>query len=109
MKIEKFPFQLIDWNTIEKINHQGITGIAIWQTFMMNSIRVRFVEYTPGDLADHWCDKGHIIYCVEGEMETELKDGSKHKLSKGMSYHVGDDSAAHRSYSENGCKLFIVD
>jgi|GEM_PF-4387406 len=26
----------------------------------MGNIRVRMVEYTPGYLADHWCNRGHI-------------------------------------------------
>src|SRR5687767_12921359 len=109
MKIESFPFQVIDWSKIEKEEHPGITGVATWQTFMMNDIRVRQVEYSAGYVADHWCSKGHIIFCIEGEMETELQDGRKSILSHGMSYHVGDDSEAHRSSTKNGCKLFIVD
>ena len=109
MQINHFPFQIVDWDTIEKINHAGTTGVSIWKTYMMNNIRVRMVEYSENYLADHWCHKGHIIFCVEGEMETELKDGRKLLLSKGMTYHVGDDSEAHRSSTRNGCKLFIVD
>jgi len=42
-------------------------------------------------------------------METELQDGRKFLLEKGMSYHVGDNDEAHRSASTNGCTLFIVD
>jgi hypothetical protein len=109
MKLSPFPFQTLDWRAIAKEQHPGITGIAYWQVFMMNDIRVRLVEYTAGYLADHWCKKGHIIYCIEGEMETELEDGRKFILSKGMSYHVGDDCEAHRSATKDGCKLFIVD
>ncbi len=33
------------------------------------------VEYTAGYVADHWCSKGHILLCTEGELETELADG----------------------------------
>ncbi|MEO6721513.1 MAG: DHCW motif cupin fold protein [Ferruginibacter sp.] len=107
--MQSFPFQVLDWATIPKEQHKGITGFAIWQVFKMNEIRVRQVEYSPGYTADHWCSKGHIIYCITGEMETELQDGRKYILSPGMSYHVGDDCEAHRSSSEHGCKLFIVD
>ena len=67
------------------------------------------VEYSPGYKADHWCSKGHIILCTEGEMDTELNDGRIMKLKKGHCYFVGDDSSEHRSSSRNGCKLFIVD
>lgn len=109
MKISSFPFQTTDWNTIERTERTGISGKAWWQVFMMDEIRVRLVEYSTGYLADHWCSKGHIIYCLEGEMETELEDGRKFILSKGMTYFVGDDSEAHRSSTKDGCKLFIVD
>jgi hypothetical protein len=67
------------------------------------------VEYSWGYFADHWCDKGHIIYCIDGEMTTELKDGRKIILRKGMSYMVGDKSESHRSFTDKGARLFIVD
>jgi len=109
MKMSSFPFQTINWEGIVKEEHPGITGKAWWQVFMMNEIRVRLVEYSADYLADHWCSKGHIIYCLEGEMETELEDGRKFVLSEGMTYHVGDNNEAHRSSTQKGCKLFIVD
>ena len=109
MKLSSFPFQTTDWTTISKEEHGGITGKAYWQVLMMNDIRIRMVEYTAGYLADHWCSKGHVIYCIEGEMETELGDGRKFILSAGMSYEVGDNNESHRSSTKEGCKLFIVD
>ena len=109
MIITAFPFQALHWEGIEKTEHKGIIGTATWQVFRMNEIRVRQVEYSAGYFADHWCSKGHIIYCIEGEMETELKDGRKYTLTAGMTYHVGDDCEAHRSSSSAGCRLFIVD
>lgn len=109
MKIPSFPFQTLDWATVPKEEHKGETGLAHWQTMMMGEIRVRIVEYSPGYKADHWCKKGHIIHCLEGEMETELDDGQFFVLRKGMSYFVGDSNGAHRSYSVLGCRLFIVD
>jgi quercetin dioxygenase-like cupin family protein len=109
MKLSAFPFQTLDWSIIPKEEHKGVTGMAHWQIFMMNDIRVRMVTYSPNYLADHWCSKGHIIFCVSGEMETELADGRKFLLTAGMSYHVGDNCEAHCSYSKDGCSLFIVD
>jgi hypothetical protein len=109
MKIEQHPFETIDWRTIEKVKYAGEKGFALWQTIMMGDIRIRMVEYSAGYIADHWCNKGHVIYCIEGKMKTELQDGRIMKLKKGMTYHVGDDSEAHRTSSKKGCKLFIVD
>lgn len=109
MQIPSFPFQTVNWSSITKEEHRGTTGIAYWQVFNMGDIRVRLVEYSANYLADHWCSKGHIIYCIEGAMGTELQDGRKFLLEKGMTYYVGDNCEAHRSTSINGCKLFIVD
>jgi quercetin dioxygenase-like cupin family protein len=103
------PFSLIDWDKVPAETHNGISGFATWRILKLGEIRVRLVEYSPNYYSDHWCDKGHIIYCIEGEMTTELRDGQKMKMTKGMTYIVGDDSDSHRSFSEKGVKLFIVD
>lgn len=109
MHLSPFPFSITDFTTIEPEVHQGITGKAEWRTLYRDDLRIRLVTYSPRYLADHWCSKGHIIFCVEGEMETELQDGSKHLLSKGLLYSVGDNSGSHRTYSKYGCVIFIVD
>ena len=109
MKIEQHPFTTISWSRVEKVKHIGEKGFALWQTIMMNDVRIRMVEYSAGYIADHWCNKGHVIFCIKGKMQTELHDGRIMKMKKGMTYHVGDDSEAHRSSSKKGCKLFIVD
>ncbi len=109
MKLDSFPFQTLDWSSIPKEEHKGETGMAYWQVQKVNDIRVRMVEYSPGYKADHWCSKGHIILCLEGEFNSELDDGRVMKLTKGMCYFVGDNDEAHRSTTSTGCKLFIVD
>jgi hypothetical protein len=109
MTLSPFPFSITDFASIEPEIHTGITGYAEWRIIHRDDIRIRLVKYSENYLADHWCSKGHIIYCVDGEMETELKDGRKFLLTKNMIYTVGDNSDAHRSYSNNGCTLFIVD
>lgn len=109
MKITDIPFGTTDWSAIEKTEHPGITGKAYWRTCKFGDIRVRMVEYTAGYLADHWCSKGHILLCLDGEMQTELDDGRVLTLKAGMSYQVADGAEAHRSSTANGAKLFIVD
>lgn len=109
MQMSDIPFGTTDWSTIEKTVHHGETGMAYWRTQTFGNIRVRQVEYTPGYLADHWCVKGHILLCVEGELETELADGRKFVLKPGMSYQVADHAEPHRSSTATGAKLFIVD
>ncbi len=109
MNLPSFPFQTLDWSTIPKEEHNGDTGMAYWQVQKVNDIRVRMVEYSPDYKADHWCSKGHIILCLEGEMDTELADGRIFTLTKGVCYFVGDNNEAHRSTTIRGCRLFIVD
>ncbi len=109
MKMSSIPFGTTDWSTVEPTEHAGDTGKAIWRTRQFGDIRVRLVDYTPGYLADHWCEKGHILMCLEGELDTELKDGRRFVLKPGMSYQVADNAEPHRSRTVVGAKLFIVD
>ena len=109
MEIKDVPFCTIDWSTVEPTEHPGETGKAIWRTLEVGNIRVRMVEYTPGYLADHWCKKGHVLLVMEGELVTELDDGRRFTLTPGTSYQVADDVNPHRSSTEGGAKLFIVD
>jgi quercetin dioxygenase-like cupin family protein len=109
MKIHEVPFGTIDWNTITPTTHPGITGEAYWRTFELGNIRVRMVEYTPGYMADHWCSRGHVLLVLDGELTTELSDGRTFTLTPGTSYQVADDIAPHRSTTETGAVLFIVD
>jgi hypothetical protein len=103
------PFQTTDWKNIPAEEHAGESGMAHWRTLQLGGLRIRMIEYSANYKADHWCEKGHIIYCIEGEMDTELADGSTHKLTKGMSYQVSDEMSSHRTSSVNGVKLFVVD
>jgi hypothetical protein len=110
MKIPALPFTVTDWSQVSATVHPGETGQALWRTLNIGDLRVRIVEYTPGYLADHWCDRGHVLYVLEGELDTELRNGRTFTLKPGMSYQVSDfGDAAHRSSTKTGAKLFIVD
>src|SRR5436853_4377114 len=109
MQITQLPFGTTDWSAIEPTAHAGEAGVAHWRTRHFGMLRVRMVEYSPGYRADHWCEKGHILLCLAGDLETELRDGRRFQLSPGMSYQVADHVDAHRSSSRTGATLFIVD
>lgn len=109
MDIENIPFQSIDWSNIPRTEHKGETGIAHWQTVQYNGLRIRIVAYSKNYFADHWCEKGHIVQCLEGTFISELKNGKKITLSKGMTYIVSDGLSSHRSIAKNGVKLLIID
>ena len=103
------PFQTIDWASIEKVEYKGETGVALWQTIQFAGLRIRLVEYSNGYLADHWCQKGHIVHCLDGAFISELSTGEKIRLVKGETYVVSDELSSHRSVSENGVRLLIID
>jgi quercetin dioxygenase-like cupin family protein len=103
------PFGTTDWSKVAPSEHKGETGMATWRTSQFGGIRVRMVDYSPGYRADHWCLKGHILLCLEGELHTELQDGRTFVLTAGISYQVADNAESHRSFTATGAKLFIVD
>ena len=107
--MSNIPFQTIDWTSIEKVEYKGEIGEAFWQTIQYDGLRIRLVEYSNEYLADHWCQKGHIVHCLDGEFISELKTGEKIKLTKGETYVVSDELSSHRSVSENGVILLIID
>jgi quercetin dioxygenase-like cupin family protein len=109
MKMPPMPMSITDWSEVEAATHPGETGVARWKTKLFGDIRVRMVEYSPGYFADHWCSKGHVLLCLEGSLDLEIRDGERQVLSAGQSYHVGDGDPPHRSGTLKGAKLFIVD
>ena len=109
MQIQDVPFMTTDWRQVPTTQHPVVTGVALWKTLEVGNIRVRMVEYTPGYLADHWCTRGHVLYVLEGQLETELKDGRRFTLPAGTSYQVANDAEPHKSSTSTGAKLFIVD
>ena len=109
MHPNNIPFHTTDWSKIPVTEHKGETGVAYWRTLQFGDLRVRMVEYSPNYKADHWCQKGHIVYCLEGEFVSELQNGEAFVLTKGMTYIVSDELSSHRSVSKEGVKLLIID
>ena len=109
VRMAQIPFQCINWSGFEAIEQKGETGTSLSRIFELPGLRIRKVEYSAGYLADHWCEKGHIVHCLEGEFTSELQNGEKVLLRSGESYVVSDGMSSHRSFSENGVKLLIID
>lgn len=109
MSGKTIPYQVIDWESVPGTEHPGERGSARWRSLQLPGLRIRIVEYSPGYLADHWCAKGHIVHCLEGEFVSELQGGGESVLRRGMSYVVSDEASRHRSRTENGVTLLIID
>jgi hypothetical protein len=103
------PYHAIDWSLVPRTEHKGETGTSFWRTRQFGGLRIRIVEYSAGYLADHWCQKGHIVHCLEGEFVNEQENGERTTMTKGMTYAVSDGLSSHRSRAENGATLLIVD
>jgi hypothetical protein len=109
MQMTDIPFATTDWASIEPTEQRGTSGVAYCRTVQCGGIRLRMLECLPGFVSDHWCTKGHILLCLEGELLTELKGGRTVVLTRGMGFQVADDGEAHRSSTPVGARLFIVD
>jgi RNase P/RNase MRP subunit p29 len=109
MNGELIPYQAIDWGPVPKTEHKGETGTSFWRTVELAGLRIRIVEYSQGYLADHWCQKGHIVHCLEGQFVNEQENGERTVMKKGMTYIVSDGASSHRSRTEHGATLLIVD
>lgn len=109
MELRDFPFCVTDWSQVERTEHRGETGTSFWHTRMFGEVRVRIMEYSADYRTGYWCSKGHVFYCLEGELEIELEDGRRFVLTPGKSFQVADGAERHRNYSRDGAKFFVVD
>jgi uncharacterized cupin superfamily protein len=110
MTLPKMPFTITDWSELPATRIQGQQGYTEWRAQDFGAIRVRLSEYSPGYVADGFCDTGHVLYVIEGEVEVELKDGRRFKMTPGQSFSVSDfGDAAHRCSSVHGAKFFVVE
>ena len=110
MKLPETIFTRLDWDSLPPIEYPGEAGTSHWRSFDSGGLRVRIVDYGPGYLADHWCDRGHVLHIISGEMTVELADGREVHMEPGNSFCVSDHGdAAHRVWTSKGCQVFIVD
>jgi hypothetical protein len=109
MRNEAIPYRAIDWDQVPRAEHKGETGTSFWRIVQLAGLRIRIVEYSEGYLADHWCQKGHIVHCLEGEFVNEQENGERTVMTEGMTYVVSDDASSHRSRTARGAILLIVD
>ncbi len=109
MSTQNIPFQTIDWSMVPITEQKGERGVAYSKTTQFQGLQIRIVEYSGGYAADHWCDKGHIVYCLEGELIIELKDDINYKLTEGMMFVISDELSSHRLVSETKVKVLIID
>ena len=110
MELKSFAADLIDWSRTSESAHPGESGAAAVRSHQLGSIQLRLVVYSANYVADHWCQKGHIVFVVAGHLVIEHQHGTTYALAPGMTYYVADDDGLpHRVLSKNGATIFIVD
>ena len=110
MKISDVPFSVTEWEGVGQTEHKGIKGTSLWKTFEEGNIRARIVEYSPGFVSDHYCERGHVVLVLKGSLLLTMKKGDRFIIEEGCSFQLSDDaSKPHSVSSEHGAKVFIVD
>lgn len=110
MSLPTMPFSLIDWNQLPPTRTEGETGHTEWRALDFADLRVRLSRYSPGYKADHFCDEGHILYLIEGDVTVDLKDGRRFEMTPGTSFQVSDfGDSPHRCSSRNGARFFVIE
>ncbi|MFZ2006243.1 MAG: DHCW motif cupin fold protein [Stellaceae bacterium] len=110
MDFPGLPCGMIDWANEPSETLPGETGTATARTRRVGDLQLRLVDYSAGYLADHWCDKGHVLLVVAGSLVIEHRDGRRFALATGATWHVADHGApAHRVVCEHGATVFILD
>lgn len=105
----RIPFETIDWSQLPTTTVSGTTGTATMRTVQHDGLRIRMVQYSADYLADHWCQLGHLVFVLEGELINEHEDGTVNVLKAGMSYHVSDGLSSHRSRTKEPVRMIVVD
>jgi quercetin dioxygenase-like cupin family protein len=100
---------LLDWSELQSDRTAGVNGYAIIKTRETAGLRLRQVEYSAAYEADHWCEKGHLIHVLQGELLLEYSNGSTQNICEGMTCVLGDNAAAHKAKSFAGAVVLIVD
>lgn len=103
------PFSVFNWANVEKIENKGETGTSLIQTLQFDNLTIRMVQYSANYIADRWCRKGHVVYCLEGEIFCVLLNSDGFILTKNISFVVSNEMSSHRIVSINGAKLLIID
>ena len=103
------PFQITDWSQARTTVVTGASGTATMRIQQLGDLRIRMIEYSANYLADHWCELGHLVFVLEGELINERKDGATTVMKAGSSYAVSDGLSSHRSRTVGPVKLLVVD
>ncbi len=101
----KAAVQAADFGTAAWIER----GAARLKEMSGHGKRLRLVEFLPGFDDSNWCSKGHVVFVLEGAVESHYEDGVTPRHA-GEAYII-PPGIAHRSRNPHGvpARLLIVD
>ncbi len=106
---KKPQVERIDWDDGEIIEERGEQGKAVLRVINTDHLRIRLVEFEPGYEAKQELEKSHVALVLDGEVIVEMADGRRLLFTPSMSYLIEGKLGPHRTFTEMGAKLFIVD
>jgi mannose-6-phosphate isomerase class I len=109
MNFKNINSKFIGWDKIEPVETKGETGFNTSKEFHINNIRIMMSEYSANYKSSAWCNRGHIIYCVDGEMNIILKDKENFNLRTGDSLILAENDSHIAVTGAQPAKIFIVD
>ncbi len=84
-------------------------GTARLKEFTAYGKRLRLVEFLPGFSDPSWCFKGHVVYVLEGAVESHYEDGVSSRRAGEASVIPAGVKHRSRNPHARSAKLLIVD
>ncbi|MBB4807730.1 quercetin dioxygenase-like cupin family protein [Chryseobacterium defluvii] len=109
MEIQALKDTAINWEIIPEQKANGVTGSVISRTIEFQNFKIRQLYFSEDYEADHWCEKGHIIHVVSGELIIEYNEGPSIAISKGNSLVLGDHISSHKARTKTETQVLIID
>lgn len=99
----------INWELSQAEKSLGTSGFVFSKSVDLGTIRMRQLSFSENYEADHWCEKGHIIHVLAGELIIEYQDGSQVTIPTGQSLILGDSISLHKAKTESESTVLIID
>lgn len=109
MEISILKNQKIDWALIESEKIEGETGFILSQTKDFGAFKIRKLSFSKNYIADHWCEKGHIIEVKKGILIIEYHDGNFEEINAGNLIVIGDNLNSHKAKTIIETEVLLID
>lgn len=110
MEFRQCPFTVVSFDKLPSHLLEGEEGSSTFCEENLAGARIRLVEYSPGYVADHWCELGHFGYMLSGNLVVELRGKTGFNLNAGQAFLVSTEGdAPHRVSTVAGARMLLLD